>query len=119
MPDKSTVCTISFPGGVHKRFEKTRSRMVYHAIWGLGEITPTSCIVSNDITMPRLPRLSEPFSVTRRGNSFPFFLSPNGCLGFLVHLSSQQANIIQCTGSFTIGKIIPPNVGYIVPNILN
>ena len=59
MPDKSTVCTISFLGGVNKRFEKTRSRMVYHAIWGLGEITPTSRIVSNDITMPRLPRLSK------------------------------------------------------------
>ena len=37
MPDKSSVCTISFPGGVHKRFEKTRSRMVYHAILGLGD----------------------------------------------------------------------------------
>ena len=49
MPDESSVCTILFPGGVHKRFEKTRSRMVYHAIWGLGEITPTSRIVSNDM----------------------------------------------------------------------
>ena len=34
MPDKSSVSTISFPGGVHKRFEKTCSRMVYHAICG-------------------------------------------------------------------------------------
>ena len=59
MHDKSSVCTISFPGGVHKRFEKTHSRMVYHAIWGLGEITPTSRIVNNDITMPRLRLLSE------------------------------------------------------------
>ena len=64
MPDKSSVCTISFPGGVHKRFEKTRSRMVYHAIWGFGEITPTSRIVSNDITMPRLPFFLEPIFET-------------------------------------------------------
>ena len=50
MPDKSSVCTISFHGGVHKRFEKTRGRMACHAIWGLGEINPKSRIVNDDTT---------------------------------------------------------------------
>ena len=59
MADNRLRCTSSAPEGCNKRFEKTRSRMVYHAIWGLGEITPTSRIVSNDITMPRLLLLSE------------------------------------------------------------
>ena len=54
-------CTFPAPERCHKRFEKTRSRMVYHAIWGLGEITPTSRIVNYDITMPRLPFLFRPF----------------------------------------------------------
>ena len=53
--------TFPAPERCHKRFEKTRSRRVYHAIWGLGEITPTSRIVNNDITMPRLPFLFCPF----------------------------------------------------------
>ena len=31
-----TRCTSPAPTGVQERFEKTRSRMVYHAILGLG-----------------------------------------------------------------------------------
>ena len=59
MADDRLRCTSPAPEGCNKRFEKTRSRMVYHAIWGLGDTSPTSRIVSNDITMPRLPFLSE------------------------------------------------------------
>ena len=59
MADDRLRCTSPAPEGCNKRFEKTRSRMVYHAIWGLGDTSPTSRIVNNDITMPRLPFLSE------------------------------------------------------------
>ena len=55
MADDRLRCTSPAPEGCNKRFEKTRSRMVYHAIGGLGDTSPTSRIVSNDITMPRLP----------------------------------------------------------------
>ena len=34
MFDKTAHRPNSLPGGEHKRFEKTRSRMVYHAIMG-------------------------------------------------------------------------------------
>ena len=37
MADNRLRCTSSAPEGCNKRFEKTRSRMVYHAIWGLGD----------------------------------------------------------------------------------
>ncbi len=34
MADNRLRCTSPAPEGCNKRFEKTRSRMVYHAIWG-------------------------------------------------------------------------------------
>ena len=67
MADNRLRCTSPAPEGCKKRFEKTRSRMVYHAIWGLGEITPTSRIVSNDITMPRLPFYKHYANTVRKG----------------------------------------------------
>ena len=67
MADDRLRCTSPAPEGCNKRFEKTRSRMVYHAIWGLGEITPTSRIVSNDITMPRLPFYKHYANTVRKG----------------------------------------------------
>ena len=42
MADNRLRCTSSSPEGCNKHFEKTRSRMVYHAIWGGLGITPTS-----------------------------------------------------------------------------
>ena len=82
MRDNHLCRTSPAPEGCKKRFEKTRSRMVYHAIcggpkrpdnlplgWlsaeggpegpGIGETSPTSRIVNNGITMPRL-RLAKP-----------------------------------------------------------
>ena len=37
MFDKTAHRPNSLPGGEHKRFEKTRSRRIYPAIWGLGD----------------------------------------------------------------------------------
>ena len=43
MADNRLRCTSSSPEGCNKRFEKTRSRMVHHAIKGaLGDASPTS-----------------------------------------------------------------------------
>jgi hypothetical protein len=50
---------LFFPKGVHKRFEKTRSRMVCHAIRGLGDLPNKREKPHYDIIMPRLRELSE------------------------------------------------------------
>lgn len=42
MFDKTAHRPNSLPGGEHKRFEKTRSRRIYPAIWGAWGFSPTS-----------------------------------------------------------------------------
>ena len=54
MPDNHLCRTYPASEGCKKRFEKTRSRMVTMRSVGLGEASPTSRIVNNGITMPRL-----------------------------------------------------------------
>ena len=54
MRDNHLYCTSPALEECKKRFEKTRSRMVYHAICGAWGSFPTSRIVNNGITMPRL-----------------------------------------------------------------
>ena len=61
-------CTPPAPARVKERFEKTRSRMVTMRSVGLGEASPTSRIVNNGITMPRL-RLVKSSEIYQKNNT--------------------------------------------------
>ena len=55
MSDKTSYRHFTLPGGEHKRFEKTRSRRIYPAIWGLGVLPnkrPMAFIGHRDIACP-------------------------------------------------------------------
>ena len=56
MADNRLRCTSSSPEGCNKRFEKTRSRMVHHAIKGaLGMLPQQALIFDHDIGNHCLP----------------------------------------------------------------